>query len=383
MVVVALVALSGCAGGVVTKESEPTSPAATLGATSTSTAATATTASAPAPWPVSMIPPGEVVFNCAGICLGEADGSDVDQVASDAADASWSPDGALLAYRRSADAFRVDFDRELVVRDVASGEERVVAEFTEILSSARSPVWSYDGSILAVRSDHRESPTDILIAASDGSWSRPLTDDESREGLPTWSPVDLRLAYVSERDGTPDVYIVDIVAGTQIRVTNDDAFEFGLVWLSDGRLVFIKNGDLYVLALDTLAEFQLTTTGNYFHVVPQGDITLPVSPDGKCVAAVFGPSGGATTPEDSRIHVLCLDGVELTGIVDAGNGTVATWTGDSRFLLTHRWDETGAELYSVWMVDLATGQVAPFPLPPRSATAYSWAAWAPRWRPQP
>jgi Tol biopolymer transport system component len=78
--------------------------------------------------------------------------------------------------------------------------------------------WSPDGKPLAYMSD-RDGNWNIYVVSIDGSKRLDgsgriqLTSSSSREGLPSWSPDGTRLAFVSDRDGDFDVYVVDADGG--------------------------------------------------------------------------------------------------------------------------------------------------------------------------
>jgi Tol biopolymer transport system component len=111
---------------------------------------------------------------------------------------SFSPDGSMLAITRdwrqgvSAVALRLD----------GSGE-------TVLAQNASDPAYSPDGTRLAMttvgkpRTISRKgesltfSPTELAVAAADGSGLTKLTQTRNLELMPSWDPAGQRLAYVS------------------------------------------------------------------------------------------------------------------------------------------------------------------------------------------
>lgn len=70
-----------------------------------------------------------------------------------------------------------------------------------------APSPSPDGEQIAFMSD-RAGNWDIYLINADGSNLRRLTDDEARDGLPTWSPDGNAIAFVSERGGVWAVWVM-------------------------------------------------------------------------------------------------------------------------------------------------------------------------------
>ena len=262
-------------------------------------------------------------------------------------------------------------DVAVVVRNAGTGEEHDIAVVFQADRPLKDAAWSYDGSVIASGT----SPfidgwnSDIIVAATDGSWVRNLTEDEPAEGPASWSPTDMRLVFVSQRDRSkPDLYLADVESLETVRLTHNEAYEHGAVWLSGDRFVYIKNGDLHFLSVSDRVQTPLTSVGSYFTSV-QGFIRLPVSPDRRCVAPLFDPDGGSA--DSIRVRVICLDEAEVVDVVDVGPGIAAQWSGDPRFILVVRTTEP-----HIWMIDLETGMSAPFPAPPSMKGL-------PKWRPRP
>jgi len=72
---------------------------------------------------------------------------------------------------------------------------------------------------------------------------------------PHWSPDGSRIAFLSERDSSQDIWLMDPDGGNLLRLTNTPEREGYLVWSPDGnRLVFevneSGNSDLYIINKD-------------------------------------------------------------------------------------------------------------------------------------
>jgi tricorn protease len=110
-----------------------------------------------------------------------------------------SPDGKKLAYRRDL--------RTLVVRDVASGEERDLRTGFDPGIDWR---WSPDSTMLAVRQDDDDFNSDIWIQPVDAGWPAVnVTRHPDADGNPRWSADGKVLAFTSSRvNNEQDVYLV-------------------------------------------------------------------------------------------------------------------------------------------------------------------------------
>ena len=59
-----------------------------------------------------------------------------------------------------------------------------------------------------------------------------------------WSPDNAKIAFVSDRDGEPDLYTMDGNGANVQRLTHTRATERALVWSPDGkRIAFSSDGD--------------------------------------------------------------------------------------------------------------------------------------------
>src|SRR5690606_30696580 len=81
--------------------------------------------------------------------------------------------------------------------------------------------WSPDGSMLAFMSN-RSGNNDIWIVNRDGSGLRNLTNTpNASEGSPTWSPNGQMIAFTSDRAGRPQLYVMNIT-GTGLQLITSE-----------------------------------------------------------------------------------------------------------------------------------------------------------------
>jgi TolB protein len=111
---------------------------------------------------------------------------------------SWAPDSRSLAYttyRPNPDIF------------ISRIYEGVMQNPTKGVGTNYVPVFSPDGRQIAFMSARDGNP-EIYVMNSDGSNVRRLTNHPAGESSPTWSPSGSQIAFTSDRTGKPQIYIV-------------------------------------------------------------------------------------------------------------------------------------------------------------------------------
>ena len=100
-----------------------------------------------------------------------------------------------------------------------------------------------------------------------------------------------QIAFVSQRDGNPEIYVMDINGGNQRRLTNHPDKDWSPSWSPDGkRIVFRSNRDGHVHVMHgwPTAEIYVMDAdgGNPQNLTndPGGDLDPSWSPDGKQIA---------------------------------------------------------------------------------------------------
>jgi Tol biopolymer transport system component len=87
---------------------------------------------------------------------------------------------------------------------------------------------------------------------SDGSNIGILVADPADDTEPTWSPDGRRIAFLSERSGRDEVYLVDADGANLDQLSDLLVLKSGLSWSGDGRsLIFEGDGDIYRVDIET------------------------------------------------------------------------------------------------------------------------------------
>lgn len=154
---------------------------------------------------------------------------------------------------------------------------------------AISPLWmrdvkiSPDGSKIAF-----EYKGDIFTVDSHGGKALRLTNGESYESQPIWSPDGSKIAFMSDRNGGKDIYVMSAQGGPAKRLTFDSRPQQPEAFSADGSKI------LFYASLQDPAQSALMPTGNLgelyaipieggnpTQVIPTPALNISFLPDGK------------------------------------------------------------------------------------------------------
>jgi hypothetical protein len=197
---------------------------------------------------------------------------------------TWSPDGKMVAFSAMNQGVT-----DLYLYDLERGSLR---RLTDDLYADLQPAWSPDGRSLAFVTDRFTTNLETLSA---GAYRVALIDTATgairpvqafttgKHIAPQWSRDGRTLYFISDSDGTPDVYGIDMQDGTLARLTQADGGVAGLTG-SSPALSIAANADDAAVTVYERGVFAV-------HVLALSGGT-PASRDGLQAQAL--PSGGST-----------------------------------------------------------------------------------------
>lgn len=162
---------------------------------------------------------------------------------------------------------------------------------------------------------------------SDGTIN--LTRNIAEDNMPAWSPDGKKIAFISNRDGAGEVYVMDASGANVIRLTHTPAIEYTAAWSPDGsKLIFDSerdgNRELYVMNADGSNQSRLTFN-------PSSDAGLvSFSPDGRQFVFARSPSNERSANYNYDIFIMNADG-----------GGEKQLTRDTKFDAEPRWSPDG------------------------------------------
>jgi TolB protein len=199
-------------------------------------------------------------------------------------DPAVSPDGRTVAFASNRGT-----GWDLYLLDLSSGEVRAL---TTTRGYEGHPTWSPDGQYLAYEV-YAGDDLDVWIMKVDGTEVIQLTNAPSLDAAPDWAPgTGRRIAFVSDRDGFPDVFIADLDQPDETRrfrnVTNSPA-------RAEADPAFSPDGDFIAYSgrsngLDLLYRQDITSEKSGAQSLGPG--TVPAwDPSGAALAALLpGPT---------------------------------------------------------------------------------------------
>ena len=83
--------------------------------------------------------------------------------------------------------------------------------------------------------------TDIYIVSSNGGTSRRLTTNPASDSRPRWSPDGELLAFISERNGKPQIFVIPMAGGEAHQIAKVATGVDDFIWSPDGKhIAFIS-----------------------------------------------------------------------------------------------------------------------------------------------
>ena len=130
----------------------------------------------------------------------------------------------------------------LLIVDCSLSQSKHALTFDDMISWGRvtDPQLSPDGKWVAYTVTYYSKETnkgnsDIWVTSVDGEEARQLTNSPKADNSPRWLPDGKTLAFISARDGEPQIYTVPVSGGEPTKVSSISTGASGLVVSNDGK----------------------------------------------------------------------------------------------------------------------------------------------------
>lgn len=204
-----------------------------------------------------------------------------------------------------------------------------------------TPTWSPDGKKIAFMSE-RSGNKDIWVIDADDyaelrGTARQLTMDAGHDHHPSWSPVDDRIAFVSIMDGHEHIWIINADGTGLTQLTTGNYYDSHPAWSPDGtKIAFSRNDEIWVINADGTDETQITFESVEWYLDP-----------------VWSADGGRIAFTKSlyidQVAVMDADGKNQKVLTESGHDTLPTWSKqtDQIIFVTMRNEKTS----TIWIMD--------------------------------
>ena len=209
----------------------------------------------------------------------------------------------------------------------------------------------------------RDGNYEIYVMDADGVNPRRLTNNPARDLAPSWSPDGRRIAFISERDGHPrlripgrftsEIYVMDADGGNPQNLTNHPSDDRSPSWSPDGqRIVFQSDRDndrghnIEIYMMDADGSNQINITNNLTM-----DEDPSWSPDGKRIVFTAQREGHVVHNLDitSEIYVMDADGGNQQRLTENRNSDWSpSWSPDGKriaFMADRKGDHIKFDIY--------------------------------------
>jgi Tol biopolymer transport system component len=162
--------------------------------------------------------------------------------------------------------------------------------------------------------------TEIFTIGVDGSDLQRLTENAHWDVYPAWSPDGAQIVFLSWRDSSLDIYIMQADGSDQKLLYDSGSHDADIHWLGD-RIAFTRDSQIWIMQDDGSGAYQLTDppcAGEWGDaVLPFGDYDPRINPDGSKV--IFSRMVDDRSPHGNYdLYLVNIDGSNEMKLTDNG-----------------------------------------------------------------
>ena len=199
-----------------------------------------------------------------------------------------------------------------------------VKQITQNQSINVSPAWTPDGKKIAFTSYLKRNP-DLYLVDLDGKNFQLLSRYPGLNVSPSWSPDGKKIALMMGMEGKSEIFLIDTNGGNPRKLTKGHGNEASPTWSPDGEwIAFVSDRSgspqIYIMAHDGSKARRLTFEGSY-------NTNPSWSPKGDRIAFCGRAEG--------RYHIFTIgmDGSGLRKLTsNSGNNESPCWSPDGRYI---------------------------------------------------
>ena len=183
---------------------------------------------------------------------------------------SWSPYGKSLCYSVVVLPAGVFNGRHWEIGSI-NIKTKAITRITNNNDDDDWAAYATDGKKLVFESQRDGNPQ-IYVMDVDGKNPKRLSNNTFAERHPAWSPDGKEIMFLSNRDGNPEIYKMNTDGSGQVRLTTSPFSEFNPQWSPNGKkiLYYYEKGDhkdqLYIADKDgsNVIKISSDSTHNYY-----------------------------------------------------------------------------------------------------------------------